>query len=146
MRTVEIAGLAVFAEDIREEIGETYTIVGIMPDTLQVPVAGGFLPKLAVYVRVSVELAKVKADSGIKIRLYQTDGSMMIESDTNSEALQSAAASAREQGSPIATLFTVLKSSLFPIVGTGNIHASYQFDDLEETLAGFLRVTIPSAV
>jgi hypothetical protein len=54
--------VGIFCEDIREEVGGTYTIVGVMPDNIVIAAvpnsdASGHLlfPRLGIYVRVNLD-------------------------------------------------------------------------------------------
>jgi hypothetical protein len=54
--------VAIFCEDIREEVGGSHTIVGVMPDNINVQSpanqTGGalFFPKMAFYLRINLEV------------------------------------------------------------------------------------------
>lgn len=63
--------VAMFCDDIREEKGETYTLVGILPDNVQVPAIPGAFPKLGLYVRahIDLDLKPIVTDLIVNIRL-----------------------------------------------------------------------------
>src|SRR5947199_412358 len=46
--------IGIFCEDIREEKNEVYSLIGVMPDNINVPATPGMLPKLAIYARFHV--------------------------------------------------------------------------------------------
>jgi len=43
-----------FCEDVRQEMNNVETLIGIMPDNVAIEGVGGFLPKLGMYVRIHV--------------------------------------------------------------------------------------------
>jgi hypothetical protein len=57
--------IGLFCEDIREEVGGPYTIVGVMPDNINVAGPAGaesglplMLPKMGIYLRVNLDASK----------------------------------------------------------------------------------------
>jgi hypothetical protein len=52
-----IRGLAIFCEDIREEISGQNTLIGIMADNLAVPSTPVVLARLAIYTRVYFDIS-----------------------------------------------------------------------------------------
>jgi hypothetical protein len=65
-----INAIALFCEDVRQEVGGTVTLIGLLSDNLAVPAFPGAMPKLAVYARVHVPVdQKPKA-----MRFFLCDG------------------------------------------------------------------------
>ena len=67
-----ITAIALFCEDIREEQQGTSTIIGVLPDNLSVGPGPGFLPKLAIYLRIQIDHA-VNVNT-IRARIIFSDG------------------------------------------------------------------------
>src|SRR5204863_9495434 len=67
-----ITAIALFCEDIREEQQGTSDIVGVLPDNLSVGPGPGFLPKLAIYLRIHLDHA-VSVHT-IRARIILSDG------------------------------------------------------------------------
>lgn len=50
--------VAIYAEDARDEVGGQTTIVGILPDVVELPAIPVLMPKLAVYLRIHVPIGQ----------------------------------------------------------------------------------------
>lgn len=75
MKAIPLSVMALFCEDIREEVGGTFTLVGIMPDNLNVLTLPGFIPKLCIYIRIQYQPDAKLGE--IKARLIQPEGDPM---------------------------------------------------------------------
>jgi hypothetical protein len=53
------SSICLFCEDIRHEQSGVATLVGVLPDNLNVPATPVVLPKLAMYIRVVFPLSKI---------------------------------------------------------------------------------------
>jgi hypothetical protein len=51
-----LSAIGFFCEDIREETKGTFSLVGVVPDTMELPAIPATLPKLALFVRLRFSL------------------------------------------------------------------------------------------
>ncbi len=49
-------GITIFCEDIREELGNKVSLIGILPDNLNLSSIPGTLPKLGIYTRIHIPI------------------------------------------------------------------------------------------
>jgi hypothetical protein len=99
--------VGIFCEDIREEVGGTHTVVGVMPDNVVVTAppnneAGGTLlfPKIGIYVRVILDSShKPKGPISAKASIPGMAEFALGELET--EAIDKAFADAAEKNNPM---------------------------------------------
>lgn len=139
---MQVIGL--FCDDVRREIGGTDTVVGILPDNINVPNKGGALPRLAVYIRVLFEpdepIGKISA-------VLKTPTGETVNLGFVSEQLaQEAAAGARENDLPIAGIILRAVMTPFPIPEIGKFEAVVIHNDQNHTCAVLnIRLNDPNA-
>src|SRR3569832_1087611 len=103
---------SVFCEDIREEANGVITIVGIMPDNVNVEMpkegqtglTSPFLGKICIYVRMGFDPTYVLDE--IKLRLTMPDGTQLSLGSAPSDVLKAAGKQDRERNMPIAGVFS----------------------------------------
>jgi len=96
MKSVPISVMALFCEDIREEVAGTFTIVGTMPDNLNLLSLPGVLPKLCVYIRVQYQ---PDADlRGLTARLIPIEGDPISLGGMEESVVKAALEAAKENG------------------------------------------------
>jgi hypothetical protein len=112
--------VALFCESVREETGGTQTIVGVLPDNLsieRVPVA---LPKLSIYIRISVD--PMAGDPGpLALRIVFPNGEEKELQDIDRQAILSAVADAKTKEAPLAGLLTFVTIPNFPVHHFGRV-------------------------
>ena len=98
---------AFFCEDIREETAGTTTLVGVMPDNLNL--AGVFpagqqalLPKLGLYIRVHLDPGTQPRQ--VSARIINTDGSVITESAWERGVIEKSFSDTRANDNPIVSL------------------------------------------
>lgn len=118
MPGISIIGL--FCEDIREEKAGTDSLMGILPDNLNVP-GPGMIPKLALYTRFHIDPA---IDPGtIAIRIDHPNGDRMMLTTLDPALIKKARDDAMAGGFPIAGLISRSGFGNFPLQAEGVIKA-----------------------
>jgi hypothetical protein len=144
----EPSAICLFSEDIRAEKSGQDTIVGTLPDNLNLegtpPPAGAparaMLPKLSVYLRINLDI-----DSGnpkaVAARVLNTNDDLLAQSDWTSDVIDKAFIDSRANQMPLVGLvFKVIMSPL-PITGSGKIRVIATVDGTDY-LAGALNVIL----
>jgi hypothetical protein len=117
MQAFSVVGL--FCEDIREEKAGTDSLIGIMPDNIQVPNVPGMLTKLALYTRMNID---VKFDPGaISLLLVAPDGHRTLLSEIPSELITKAIREANEKGAPYAGIISRTGFGTFGVQKPGRV-------------------------
>jgi hypothetical protein len=124
MQNISVVGL--FCEDIREEKTGADTIIGVLPDNLNVPKLPAFLPKLCLYVRIHVNSS---FDPGpISVHLAMPDGSVIAKIDLEPELVRTTLKTSQTAKAPIAGFISKFILSPFQIVAPGRIQAVANVD------------------
>jgi hypothetical protein len=111
--TIPISAIALFCEDIREEKAGTQTIIGITPDNLEIPASAGVLPRFSFFIRLNFDPDE-KLSAG-KIRITFPNGQVDEPITIEEEVFEKARKEAKEQGSPIAGIFSRVVAQNLPI-------------------------------
>jgi hypothetical protein len=99
MKIPAVTAIALFCEDIREEVGGTFTIVGIYPDNVNLTKIPAILPKLCVYIRVNFGPdAAAKSIKTIKAHLSIPDGQSIELGEMDTAKVQEAIAAVKTSG------------------------------------------------
>jgi hypothetical protein len=137
--------VALFCDDIRDEVNNTATIVGVMPDNLMVTAIPGALQKLALYVRCHIDVVAT-IDSPLHIFLQQTDGSRHLLQEIPLEFLNTQKNNTAANGLPFIGLFSRFTFSQFVIPTPGTVSVIVRIGG-QETVCGVLKArqaTFPS--
>ena len=116
----DISVVALFCSDVREEKGNTVTIVGVLPDNLNVPKLPGALPKLCVYVRIHMG---VDVDPGTMYTRLVMDGKELGRIDMQKTVVDAARAKSKDSGKAYAGLISTFVMSTLAIVKPGLMEA-----------------------
>lgn len=136
MKVPPFASVAVFAEDIRQEVSGQVSIVGIMPDNITVPNIPGMLPKLAVYVRSVIDV-KADAASDLAIALVDPAGTEITRTETSREVIYHSRHTSILQGNDVHILISQMTITPFPMVQEGRFRVVAYYGG-EEYLSGSL--------
>jgi hypothetical protein len=128
---------AIFAEDIREEKSGTITIVGVMPDNLTVASFPGAFAKMAIYVRLVIKTGTKLGDMAIKVK--DPDGVVVVSSEISQELIENTYIKAKRDSNPIATIYSQITASPFPIAKKGRFFVVLESKDVTEII-GSLRI------
>lgn len=118
----QIVSLAIFCDDIREEMRGTETIVGAYPSNISVPNFPGQLERFSLYIRTHVPTG---ADVGdIRIALTMPDGAVTDLSTMPSDFVRKAQQDASDNGFPFAILITRVSFPTFVVAVAGVVLVS----------------------
>jgi hypothetical protein len=143
--------VGIFCEDIREEVGGTYTIVGVMPDNINIagqppaPEVGGTLlmPKLAIYLRVNIETSKKPAGS-IAARASIPGLPEIPMGELTAEAIDHAFADSAAKNNPLVGI--IFKAAVSPVqLSQSGIASAFVRIGGEEILAATLNIQIATS-
>jgi hypothetical protein len=126
MRPFSFIGM--FCEDIREEVSGTHTLIGILPDNINIGGVPGALPKLGVYIRI--QLDKDSNPKTLKSRVKLPGGTIFEFADLQ-PLIATAKAQAEEKGTPFTGLVAKGTFTPLPIPELGRIEAIVEIDGTE---------------
>ena len=113
--------IAIFCQHIREEMGGTDTLIGILPDNVQLPSFPVALPNLSVYARI--HLSPSFTPDSISVSLVMPDEKALVVNELKPELILRAVSEANASGAPIAGLIVRVSIAQFVIVAPGRIRA-----------------------
>lgn len=137
--------IAVFCDDIREEVRGTFSVIGVMPDNLQVDGVPGVIPRLAVYVRAHFD--PHQQYSGFTVRLAFPNGQTLDIHQADAESVRKLQSDALAKDNPNVGLVIRAVYSPAPIPQTGRINILYIQEGEEPIICGSLNIVldVPSA-
>lgn len=141
MMAQALSATSVFCEDIREEVGGSTTVVGVMPDNLEVPSFPGMIPKLGIYTRLVIDLDASLEDIDLLVRRPSDDDIRIA--TFSKELIASAVEDAKRLGTPIVGLVSHAIASPFPMNQAERVIIVVSFNGTE-IISGSLNVTAPS--
>jgi hypothetical protein len=128
--------ICLFCEDLREEKSGQITLVGILPDNVNLPptpevkeglVARPFIPKLALYVRMHIG---IEDDPGtMTLKVVFPNGEETALGDIENDLIVQAKRQATEKGMPIAGLLSYAVLSGFQAVTAGVVSVVLETKD-----------------
>lgn len=130
--TPKLSAIALFCEDAREEQGGLFSLIGVMPDNIEVPEIPGLIPKLAIYVRVNLEVGYnprslmlwLQGPNEVKHELTE------FEADMIEKTRQQASA----DNNTIAGLQARAVSAPFPVFEEGRVQVILDVDGAEQVI------------
>lgn len=129
--------VGLFCEDIREEKSGQDTLVGILPDNVNLTKIPGVIPKLCLYVRVHVDL---EADiTAIVASLRFPDGTEQSLGSFDSDFIKKTQKEAREKGAPFAGFIAKGIGGPLNVSVPGQILAIAKIDN-EEVVCAFVNI------
>jgi hypothetical protein len=134
--------VALFCEDVRPELSGQHTLIGILPDNLEVPSVPGLMPKLGVYVRAVIEANHVPKQTAV--RLTNTDGSSIPVAQWNPTIIQQGVNEASSRGLPVYGLISTAIVGPFRVPQAGLIQVTVDIDGTQY-VAGVLSVMISAS-
>lgn len=99
---MKFSATSIFCHDIREEKAGTETLVGVLPDNINVPAVPSRLPQLCSYTRIIMLPPFDQVD--VSAALLSQDGSEFFRNSIDKEILKKAHEEAAEAGAPMATI------------------------------------------
>ena len=137
MRSFSFVGI--FCEDVREEVGGTHTIVGVLPNSVNIGGLPGMLPKLGAYIRIHLD--KEANPTSLKARI-KIPGGTVFEMADFAELLGLTKDQAKANNLPFSGLIAKGTFSPLPITQVGRIEAIVEMDGTEY-ICGVLNLIPP---
>ena len=141
MTQAKISSVAMFAEDSREEVQGSISLIGILPDNVNMEMVDGqtaVLPKLVIYVRSVIDLRQGDLET-LQVSLITPSGQISFQSTTEAGTMADHAAGSKSTDQPILTFITQIVAAPFPLLEHGQFRAVVKYGDYEQ-LAGILNV------
>lgn len=134
-----VSAVCIFCEDIRQERSGQDTLVGTLPDTVEMSALPINFPKFAIYLRIHLDVDRQPRE--ISAKVLNTNGSEISAATWDQTLLDTAFAGSRANELPIVGL--IFKSFVSPLIITsaGKIVATATIDGIDY-VAGSLRVTL----
>lgn len=133
--------ITIFCEEVRKEIGDTETIVGVMPDTIVVESLPFIFPKFAAYTRIRV--TSIQSIKDIRFELRNTDGSILIEQDIPTAELKDLFS--RNPDADAAGVRSVMAVQPLPVEHEGRLEMHLYSTDQSRIIGSFRIVCAPSS-
>lgn len=132
--TYPISAIALFCDDIREEKSGAITLVGVLPDNIDIPPrpadvppeAHILLPKLCIYVRLHFDPQMEIGEA--KLRVIFPDGSVHDVSSLDSAALLRARDQTVVQNGPFVGVFSRIEMSTVRVTSYGRMKVEFVLD------------------
>lgn len=115
----DIAAIALFCDDIREEKSGTSSIIGVIGDNIVVPDFPGAIPKFGIYIRIHL-LTGFKA-SKFDIYLNYPNGDKILVNEIELKLVKQSLIDAKKTNNPIAGIVSQLIAAPFPVIQEGRI-------------------------
>lgn len=139
MKAPKFAALSLFADDIREEIGDINTVVGIYPDNILVPALPGMLAKLACYTRVIFDPNYPPTNMRTVIRFE--DGPEIASNVLDDNLIATAVRDTKAKGGLVASIISRAVFGGVSLTQPCRIVSVAEHDG-EETIAGFVSIAL----
>jgi hypothetical protein len=141
-----VSCLGIFCEDIREEAGGTHTIVGVMPDNINLigPAGPGgaslLFPKMGIYVRVNLDVS-YKPRGPISARASIPGVPDISLGEIGPADIDKAFADAREKNNPLVGIIFKGVASPLPL-STSGVGSAFVTVEGQEHLAAIINIQI----
>ena len=137
-----VRGLALFCEDIREEVSGQNTLVGVMADNMAVPSTPVMLARLGIYTRVYFDISdQPEAVSAI---VEMPSGDRFELGGASADLVKASFDTAKSNNVKVAGIILKGIFSPLPILGLGTINAIISIEGRQHIL-GILNVIIDPA-
>src|SRR5258708_3049294 len=120
--------VGIFCEDIRDEIAGTHTIIGVLPDNVNIGSLPGMLPRLGVYIRIQLDI--YPSPKTLKTRMKIPGGATFDIADFE-RLIGAAKEQSQVHGTPFVGLIAKGTFSPLPIGELGRIEAIVEVDGTE---------------
>ena len=138
MKVRDFVSVALFSVDVRKEVGDTVTIVGVIPDNVTAVSQNSVIPKLVIYVRSLVAMTD-KPLSKMIIRFVSPSEDVLAEQTIDEDEMNRITEVFREQESPVATILSEFTIQNFSLKDVGRYFVTSEYNG-KEYLAGHLKV------
>lgn len=134
------SAVALFCEDIREEVSGMSTLIGIYPDNVHVGALPFIFPKLSVFMRLNMTISSAPPNN-VEYWLTSPDQIPFPRSVIDKEIIKRAYKEAREKGGTNAGTISKATMNLLQIRSEGRLNLMVSVDGLE-IVAGTLNVQV----
>lgn len=132
--------MGLFCEDVRRELNGQYTIVGTLPDSINVPGVPATIPKLALFIRSNFE---PKFDlKTLEFELLKPSGEIFHSNVADKDIILRSFHDANDTGLPIAGLISVSTLSPFLLTEEGTYLLMAKVNKDEPFMCGALKIKI----
>jgi hypothetical protein len=136
--------IAFFCEDIRPEQSGTVSLIGIVPDNMNVPQVPGAMAKLAIYIRGSFPASKAPAEFAARLELPWAPHSLPLGQIAPAD-IAKAATGAQKQGNHAVGLIISGFAAPFMVPQVGRIFAVVKIGN-QEWRVGSLNIQLAPPV
>lgn len=140
---MSVNAVAIFCEDIRQELTGQVTLVGIMPDTIRISQIPTLVPRLSVYVRVHITVPEQPNE--ISAKLVGANSAPFPPLNWKKDAIEKAFTDLRAKKVPFAGFVARSSAALFPIHQEGLLSVIVSIDGKEYTAGAINIITSPNA-
>jgi len=133
--------LTIFAEDFREEIAGTNSLIGIIPDNIEVPAFPGNLMKLVFYTRAHVPTEVQLSDLSIHVMLI--DGTEMLLLEVDRDLLRTSRQTSIDEARPHYGIISHATMSPVPVHSAGQVKVIVRSGS-GERISGMLTFKAPA--
>lgn len=133
----EINVFALFCEDVRREADKKNSLMGVLPNTINVPDFPGVLLRLCVYIRVNFGMEFDSED--IPMKLILPSGEELNFTSIDRELLKKSQAEAKQQNKTVAGVLTIAEFRNLAIEKPGAIRVTARIKQ-QDQLCGILHV------
>ena len=136
------SAVAIFAEDGRDEVGGTLSLIGIMPDNVAVASFPALLPRLHLYIRISYDPTDppMTVSSGMRVN----DDAPILTQAFDDAALRQSVADALTSGTRIGTIIARFGAINVQLHEPCLLNATITWND-EEYIVGNLNIDAAKA-
>jgi hypothetical protein len=138
----EISAIALFCSDVRQERGGTETIVGILPDNVNVPRFPGGFVQMTIYVRIHLSTTYHPAE--IVARVVLPDGKELDRAELQPDLIEQSREKAKVSGAPYVGLLARFAVAPLRIQEPGQLQAIVSVDGVD-IVAGVLNCRLKEA-
>jgi hypothetical protein len=133
--------IGIFCDDIREEASGAHTLVGVLPDNVNIPGLPAVIPKLGVYIRIQLENDYTPTTLRARIRI---PGGDTFEMADFTDLIGPTREQAEAANTPFAGLISKGTFSPLPIKQSGRIETIVEADGIEY-ICGVLNFVVSDA-
>jgi len=132
--------IGIFCEDVRDEVAGTHTIVGVLPNNVNIGGLPGMIPKLGIYIRI--QLGQEANPKSLKASIKVPGGSIFEIANFADSFIAKAKEESKANGTTFAGLIAKGIFSPLPITIAGTIEAIVEVDGTEY-ICGVLNLIPP---
>lgn len=122
----EILATAIFCDDVREEMGNKHSLMGIYGDNISVPAFPGAMTKFAIYVRIHLPIDFEPYE--MKLFLSYPNGDRTLMNTIEKSMVRKSLKDAKASGNIIAGIYSIQIAAPFPVSEQGRIYVELEVE------------------